>query len=221
MAESVLVSWSGGKDSCMALYETLISGQCDVAALLTTIWSDNNQVTMHGVPLALVLRQAESLGLPLHIVYIPQGASNQIYEATMKDALSQYSPRGVETVVFGDLFLEDIREYRDQLLAQTKMRAVYPVWKRDTSQFIKEFLDAGFKALVTSVDSTKLDHSFAGRIIDGEFLAALPASVDPCGENGEFHTFVFDGPIFKETVRFTTNETVLRNGLYYCELLPG
>jgi len=221
MSETILVSWSGGKDSCMALYETLKSGESDVAALLTTIWSDSDQVTMHGVPLALVLRQAEALGFPLHIVYIPQGASNQIYEATMKDAISQYAARGIETVVFGDLFLEDIREYRNHLLADVGMRAVYPVWMRDTSKFIRDFLDAGFKAVVTSVDSRKLDSSFAGRILDDEVLSSLPASVDPCGENGEFHTFVFDGPIFKETVRFTTGETALRNGLHYCELLPG
>jgi uncharacterized protein (TIGR00290 family) len=221
MTENIIVSWSGGKDSCMALYEVLKTGQYKVEALLTTIWSDNDQVSMHGVPLALILQQAESLRLPLHIVYIPQGASNQLYEATMKDALSQYRPRGVETVIFGDLFLEDIRNYRDHLLARTGMRAVYPVWKRNTSEFIKEFLDSGFKAVVTSVDSTKLERSFAGRIIDDEFLASLPDDVDPCGENGEFHTFVFAGPIFKEEIRFKTGETVLKNGLYFCEIIPG
>lgn len=221
MTENIIVSWSGGKDSCLALYEMLNRGQQKVVALLTTIWSEQNKVSMHGVPLALVLRQAESLGLPLHVIYIPQGASNEIYEATMKEALSQYRSRGVEEVVFGDLFLEDIRDYRDRLLAQLGMRAVYPIWQRDTSQFIREFLDEGFKAIVTSVDSTKLDSSFAGRIIDDDFLASLPDAVDLCGERGEFHTFVFDGPIFKEKVRFITGETELRDGLYYCELLAG
>lgn len=221
MRENIIVSWSGGKDSCMALHEVLTTGQYKVEALFTTIWSDNDQVSMHGVPLGLILRQAESLRFPLHVVYIPQRASNQLYEATMKDALSQYLARSVRAVVFGDLFLEDIRDYRDRLLAEAGMRAVYPVWKRDTSQFIREFIDSGFRAVVTSVDSTKLDRSFAGRIIDDEFLDSLPAGVDPCGENGEFHTFVFAGPIFKEEVGFTAGEIVSRNGLYFCELMPA
>lgn len=221
MTENIIVSWSGGKDSCMALYETLKTGQYEVEALLTTIWSDNDQVSMHGVPMALILQQAESLALPLHIIYIPQGASNQLYEMTMKDALSQYKSRGVNKVVFGDLFLEEIRDYRDSLLAQTDLSALYPIWKRDTSELIREFLDAGFKAIVTSVDSKKLDSSFAGRIIDNKFLAEFPPGIDPCGENGEFHTFVFAGPTFKEEVRFITGKTDLRNGLYFCEIIPG
>jgi len=218
--ETVLVSWSGGKDSCLALYELMKSREYNVAALLTTLTRDYDRSSMHGVRRTLLERQAASLGLPLHQVLIPQDATNEEYEACMGEAFAQYRGRGVNSVVFGDLFLEDVRAYRDQFLAGHGMRGLYPVWRRDTREFIREIIRLGFEAVVTCVDPRALDRSFAGRVIDEEFLSALPAHVDPCGENGEFHSFVFDGPSFGERVRFSVGEVVSRGGFCFCDLLP-
>ena len=216
----VLMSWSGGKDSCLALYEIQKEQRCRVAALLTTVTRDYDRVSMHGVRRALLERQAASLGLPLHEVLISKGATNEEYERKMAEAFSTYREGGIDTIAFGDLFLEDIRAYRDQFLARHGMRGLYPIWMRDTKEFIKQFLRLGFKAVVTCVDGRVLAPSFAGMMIDEDFLSALPADVDPCGENGEFHTFVFDGPAFKETVRFTVGERVARDSFWFCDLLP-
>lgn len=215
------MSWSGGKDSCLALYELRKSRGYNVAALLTTVTRDHDRISMHGVRRTLLERQAASLGLPLHQVLIPQGATNEEYEASMGEAFSSYRGRGVRSVVFGDLFLEDLRAYRDQFLAGHGMRGLYPVWGRETREFIREFIGLGFEAVVTCVDPRVLDGSFAGRVIDEEFLSALPARVDPCGENGEFHSFVFDGPGFGERVSFSVGEVVARGGFCFCDLLPG
>jgi uncharacterized protein (TIGR00290 family) len=220
MKETVLVSWSGGKDSCLALYEILKMHRFEVAALLTTVTRDYDRISMHGVRQTLLEQQAERLGFPLHQVYITKGATNEEYESRMEEALVQYRERGVRSVVFGDLFLEDIKAYRDRFLSQLGMQGLYPVWKRDTTQFITEFIDLGFKARVACVNAERLDSSFAGRLIDNEFLSQLPPGVDPCGENGEFHTFVFGGPCFKEEIKLNTGETVLRDGHYYCDLIP-
>ncbi len=218
--EDVLVSWSGGKDSCLALYELQQAGKHRAAALLTTVTRDYDRVSMHGVRRVLLERQAESLGLPLRQVLIPKDATNDEYEREVAEAFSEYRAEGVETVVFGDLFLEDVRAYREQFLARHGMRGLYPVWMRDTSEFVRKFIALGFKAVVTCVNSEALDGSFAGRLIDDEFLASLPPGVDPCGENGEFHSFVFDGPSFKEEVRFSVGERVLRDSFRFCDLLP-
>src|SRR5215510_10273174 len=207
MKETVLVYWSGGKDSCLALYEILKAGELEVAALLTTITRDYDRISMHGVRRVLLQQQAESLGIPLHEVYISKAATNEEYESRMKEALIEYREQGVRSVVFGDLFLEDIKVYRDRFLSRLEMQGLYPVWKRDTGRFVREFIDLGFKARVTCVDAKRLDSSFAGRIIDDEFLNQLPPEVDPCGENGEFHTFVFAGPCFKDEIRLVTGET--------------
>lgn len=215
------MSWSGGKDSCLALYEIQKARDYQVAALLTTVTRDYDRISMHGVRRVLLERQAASLGLPLHEVFITKDATNEEYEAKMAEAFSTYRARGVDRVIFGDLFLEDIRAYRDQFLARHDMRGIYPVWRRDTTEFIREFINLGFKAVVTCVDGKALDPSFAGAMIDENFLSALPARVDPCGENGEFHTFVFDGPIFKEAVRFSVGEKVERDSFWFCDLLPG
>ncbi len=214
------MSWSGGKDSCLALYELLKSRDYKVAALLTTVTQDYDRVSMHGVRRTLLERQAGSLGLPLRQVLIPKDATNEEYEARMAEAFAQYRERGINSVVFGDLFLEDVRAYRDQFLARHGMHGLYPVWRRDTGEFIREFIGLGFKAVVTCVDPQVLDESFAGRMIDEEFLSSLPARVDPCGENGEFHSFVFDGPGFRERVQFTVGEAVSRGGFCFCDLLP-
>jgi len=215
-----LMSWSGGKDSCLALYEIQKSSDYHVAALLTTVTHDYDRISMHGVRRVLLEKQAASLGLPLHQVLISKGATNEEYETNLIEAVSVYRKQGIDSIVFGDLFLEDIKTYRDQFLARNGLRGIYPVWRRDTTEFIKEFIELGFKAVATCVDSKALDQSFAGRIIDHDFLAALPVNVDPCGENGEFHTFVFDGPNFARPVDLSVGETVSRDGFWFCDLLP-
>lgn len=220
MPENVLVSWSGGKDSCMALHELIKGGRHRVTALLTTITRDYDRVSMHGVRRVLLERQAEELGLPLRTVYLSKGATNDEYESKFKDALVAHRDSGVRLVAFGDLFLEDIRAYRDRLLDQIGMRGCYPIWARDTSTLVTEFINSGFKAVVSCVSSQSLDASFVGKVIDQDFLSRLPAGVDPCGENGEFHTFVFAGPLLAKEVKLTTGEVVLRDGHYFCDLLP-
>jgi|SRR5579859_3688689 len=217
---SVLLSWSGGKDSCMALWEMRRASELSVATLLTTVTRDYDRISMHGVRCELLQRQAVSLGLPLQQVHISKDASNADYEAAMGQALSQHRALGIEQVAFGDLFLEDIRAYRQKLLAAHSMTGVYPIWGRDTQRLAREFIELGFCAVVVCVDPAKLDSSFVGRVIDASFLADLPAGMDPCGENGEFHTFVFDGPLFSETVRFSLGEVVSRDGFWFCDLLP-
>ena len=217
---AVLMSWSGGKDSCFALHEIQRGQDYRVAALLTTLTRDYDRISMHGVRRLLLEKQAHSLGLPLHQVLISKAATNEEYEMKMGEAFSEYREQGIDSIVFGDLFLEDIRAYREQFLARHNMRGLFPVWKRDTSCFIREFIELGFKAVVTCVDSKVLDQSFAGRVIDEAFLSSLPVDVDPCGENGEFHSFVFDGPIFKEAVKFSVGETVSRESFWFCDLLP-
>jgi uncharacterized protein (TIGR00290 family) len=217
---NVLMSWSGGKDSCLALHEVKNEKKYYVAALLTTVTRDYDRISMHGVRRVLLEQQAASLGLPLHQILISKDASNEEYESKMAEAFAEYRAKGIDTVIFGDLFLEDIRAYREQFLARNNMHGLFPVWKRDTSSFIREFLDLGFRAVVTSVDSKVLDQSFAGRLIDESFLSSLPKQVDPCGENGEFHTFVFDGPDFAAPVRFSLGETVLRESFWFRDLLP-
>jgi uncharacterized protein (TIGR00290 family) len=221
MVEKTLVSWSGGKDSCMALQEVLSDQRYQVVALLTTLTRDYERISMHGVRRTLLERQAESLGLRLHTLYISRGASNEEYESRMKEAIALYRADLVDSIVFGDLFLEDIKQYREQFLDSLGMRGVFPIWKADTSELIKRFIRSGYKARITCVDPKVLDASFAGRLIDEELLAELPDDVDPCGENGEFHSFVYNGPIFKEEVKVTIGETVLRDGFYFCDLLPG
>ena len=218
--EDVLVSWSGGKDSCLALYELQQAGQHRAAALLTTVTRDYDRISMHGVRRVLLEQQAASLGLPLRQVPISKGASNEEYERETARAFLDYREVGIDTVVFGDLFLEDVRDYREQFLARHGMRGLYPVWMRDTGEFVGKFIALGFRAVVTCVSGVALDGSFAGRLIDEEFLASLPPHVDPCGENGEFHTFVFAGPSFKDEVRFTVGERVLRDSFWFCDLLP-
>lgn len=220
MTQSALVSWSGGKDSCLALYEIQQTNSHQVAALLTTITRDYDRISMHGVRRVLLEQQAKSLGLRLHQVSISKGATNEEYESKMKEALSRYRAEGVNAVVFGDLFLEDIKRYREQLLAPLGMSGLFPIWKQNTAKLIRRFIDLGFKAVVTCVDPAALDHTFAGRVIDEDFLRQLPPLVDPCGENGEFHTFVFDGPMFQEEVKFSLGETVSRDSFCFCDLLP-
>lgn len=220
-AESdILLSWSGGKDSCMALAALLDNRAFRIRALLTTVTEDFDRISMHGVRRSLLRRQAESLGLPLREVLIPRQATNAQYEASMAAALADYRQQGIATCAFGDLFLADIRAYRDRQLAAHGMQGVYPLWGRDTGELIRDFLAQGYKTAVVCVDPRKLSPAFVGRVIDSTFLSELPDGVDPCGENGEFHTFVFDGPIFKSPVGFGFGETVLRDGFWFSDLVP-
>ena len=218
--ESVLLSWSGGKDSCMALHEILRMANMRVEALLTTVTQDYDRISMHGVRRVLLERQAVSLGLPLHQITISKGATNEEYEEKTGAAFSTYHARAITAVAFGDLFLEDIRAYRERLLAKHGMTGLYPLWGRDTSKLIRDFIGQGFKTILVCVDPAKLDSSFVGRVIDEEFLSQLPSGVDPCGENGEFHTFVYDGPIFKKPIRFSRGQAVCRDSFWFCDLVP-
>ncbi len=218
--KSIVVSWSGGKDSCLALCEIQHTMNLRIEALLTTVTRDFNRISMHGVRCSLLQQQAASLGLPLHQIFISKDATNDEYEKNMGEAFSSYRALGINSVVFGDLFLEDIRVYRQRLLTRHAMIGLYPIWKRDTHQLIHNFITSGFKAIVVCVDPAKLNPSFVGRVIDERFLEDLPGQVDPCGENGEFHTFVFDGPIFITPVEFSLGEIVCRDAFWFCDLIP-
>ncbi len=221
MDSKALFSWSGGKDSALALYEVLGDRSCDIASLLTTVTEGYDRVSMHGVRIPLLEMQADSLGLALEKVIIPRNASNEEYEISLEKALLKYKPSGVDTVIYGDIFLEEIRRYREEQLGRLGLGCVFPIWGRDSLSLARTFIEEGFKAVVVCVDSTLLDGEFAGREFDYDLLSALPPGIDPCGENGEFHTFVYDGPIFRESVEFVKGETVLRDGrFYYCDLLP-
>jgi uncharacterized protein (TIGR00290 family) len=219
--EPVLFCWSGGKDSAMALHALLQQREFRVTALLTTVTEGYERISMHGVRRELLERQAESIGLPLHEVRIPPQCVNPVYEARMEQALRLHHEKGVRSVAFGDIFLEDLRAYRERNLARVGMTALFPIWKRDTRELIQTLLEEQFRAVAACIDPKVLDRSFAGRELDGSFFQSLPADVDPCGENGEFHTFVFDGPIFKTPVRIRTGEIVERDFFVYCDLLPG
>ena len=215
--EKVLFAWSGGKDSAMALYELKQIGGYRVVALLTTVTEDYDRVSMHGVRNVLLEKQALSLNIPLEKVVITKDSPDKDYEFKMREALGRH--RDVETVCFGDIFLEDLRKYREDNLAKADMKGLFPLWKKDTRSLARNFMDFGFKAVVTCVDTQVLDGSFAGRDFDEAFIDDLPEGVDPCGENGEFHSFVYDGPIFRETVQLTHGKTVLREGRFcFCDL---
>jgi uncharacterized protein (TIGR00290 family) len=221
MAEKVLVTWSGGKDGAMALYELRKAGNYEVSALLTTVTRDYGRISMHGVRQSLLVQQATSLGYPLEQVFISKSASNDEYEAKMQETLEKYLKAGISTVVFGDIFLENLRKYREENLSRMGMKAIFPIWKRNTTELARAFVDLGFKAVITCVDSKVLDRRFAGRFFDKQFLSELPSNVDPCGENGEFHSFVCVGPIFREKLSYRLGDIVLRdNRFYFCDLIP-
>jgi len=218
---NVVVAWSGGKDCALALYLTLAQTRLKVVGLLTTITEDYGRVSMHGVREVLLEEQARALGLPLFKVSIPADCSNSEYEEKMSEMLSHLRGRGVESVVFGDIFLEDVRAFREKNLASVGMRGALPLWGINSQQVADNFIRLGFKAVVVCVDTEVLNATFAGREFNEEFLRMLPADVDPCGENGEFHTFVYDGPIFRWSVGFKRGRMVLREERFcFCDLLP-
>ena len=221
-SDGVLFAWSSGKDSALAFYELQRGGQHDIRALLTTLTEGYDRISMHGVREALLDRQAASVGMDLAKVRIPRDSSMQEYENRMRQTLEHYRDEGVSSVAFGDIFLEDLRKDRQDKLAQVGMEAIFPIWRRDTAELASEFIDAGFKAVITCADSQMLDGAFAGRDFDRQFLSDLPESVDPCGENGEFHSFVHDGPIFFGKIPYEVGEIVLRdNRFWFCDLIPA
>lgn len=215
------MSWSSGKDSGLALHETRKRGDVEVVGLLTTVNAAADRVAMHGVRRQLLEAQADALGLPLHVVELPWPCPNQTYEERMSGALALARDAGVEMVVFGDLFLEDVRRYREASLGGTGLEPAFPLWRRPTHRVARDLLRLGFRALVVCVDVAMAPEELAGRWYDEAFLAELPASVDPCGENGEFHTFVVDGPGFAGPVEVEVGGRVERDGFVFADLVQG
>ena len=213
------LSWSGGKDSALALW-TLRRERLEPEVLITTVTENYERISMHGVRRELLARQAEMLGIPLVEVVIPPACVNDVYEARMAETFAAEPLSSVEAVAFGDLFLEDVRAYREERLAVGGKRGLFPLWGQNTTALAREFLGAGFEATLVCVDPRALDASFAGRRYDEKLLAELPPNVDPCGENGEFHTFVSAGPIFAEPITCVTGEIVQRDGFVFCDLVP-
>ena len=220
MKEKVIFSWSGGKDSAIALHEIQKAGQYEIRTLLTTVNAEYDRISIHGVRRELLEQQALSLGLPLEQILLLKDFSNEEYENKMQKTLEKYKEAGVNSVVFGDIFLEDLKQHRENKLSTIGMTGVFPIWKKDTRKLAQKFIDSGFKAVITCVDSQVLDKKFVGREFDSQFLSELDDEIDPCGENGEFHSFVYDGPIFQNTIKQKRGEIVLRaKRFYFCDLI--
>lgn len=220
MKKKVIMSWSGGKDSALALGRVLKDPRYEVVNLLTTVTEGYERISMHGVRIELLEEQALSIGIPLIKVYIPQQCSNEDYEQIMLSNLRDILNNGIDTFVFGDIFLEDIRAYRETQLEKLKMKAIFPLWKSSSIELANEFISQKFKTIITCVDTSQLNSSFSGEEYDANFLKKLPSKTDPCGENGEFHSFCFDGPIYKYPIKFEKGEKILReNRFMYCDLL--
>jgi uncharacterized protein (TIGR00290 family) len=203
-------NWSGGKDSSIALYKVLLECEYEISYLFTTVSSSFKRIVQHGVKEKLLEMQAESIGIPLYKLYMPENSDMEIYNTLIKKTMLEFKNENIHTGIFGDIFLEDLRKYREEKLAEAGMNAVFPVWKYPTHSLVRQFIDTGFKAVIVCVNETYLDKSFAGREIDFDFIRDLPANVDPCGENGEFHSFVYDGPIFKKPVKFQLGELITK-----------
>jgi uncharacterized protein (TIGR00290 family) len=214
------LAWSSGKDSAWVLHILRESAEVEIVGLLTTVTEAFGRVSMHGVRETLLEAQAEALGLPLHRVPIPALCTDEAYDAAMRAALQRARADGVTQVVFGDIFLDDVRAYREDRLREVGMVARFPLWMRDTESLARDMIGGGLRALLTCVDPRKVPREMAGRPYDERLLASLPQSVDPCGENGEFHTFLWDGPIFARPVDVRLGETVERDGFVYTDLLP-
>jgi len=219
MPEPIVLCFSGGKDSLLALRELQRGGEWEIVALLTTVTEEFDRVSMHGVRRSLLRRQAESLGIPLVEVGVPPKSSNEIYEREMGRAFARFRQDGIATVAFGDIFLEDLRVYREGQLRAAGLNCRFPLWKRETAQLADEFCRDGFRAVTACVNPAVLDHTFVGREYDRSFLRDLPAEVDSCGENGEFHTFVYDGPNFAKPIPVQTGAVVERDDFVYCDIM--
>lgn len=219
--EKAVFCWSGGKDSALALYRVRQARRYEVVALLTTLTRDYERVSMHGVRRALLEAQAKALGLPLAPVYISKAADNAEYDHAMRRILLSFKQQGVAACIFGDIYLADIRRYREERLAEFGLKAVFPLWGEDTARLSAAFIRQGFGAVTTCVDGRVLGEKFVGRTYDAAFLSELPAGVDPCGENGEFHSFACAGPVFQDRIDYQLGERVQRDGFYFCDLLPA
>jgi uncharacterized protein (TIGR00290 family) len=222
--EPVVLSWSGGKDSSLALDALRRDGGVDVVGLMTSVTRGYDRISIHGVRRELLEAQAAALGLPLFEVTLDPAATNESYESAFHAGVERVRAAHptLRRIAFGDLFLEDVRAYRERLLAEAGLAALFPLWGRPTAALAEEFVARGYRAHLVCVDTTQLAGEFAGAALDATLLAALPPEVDPCGERGEFHTFVFDGPIFARPVPVTVGEVVLRDGRFaYCDLLPA
>ena len=226
-------NWSSGKDSALALYHLLQDNHFHVAELITTVNNHYNRVTMHGLGKELLVAQTNALNIKASLIELPEQPSMEVYEQKMIETVTRLKSEGFTHSAFGDIFLEDLKVYREAQLAKQGINAIFPIWKRDTKTLINEFLDLGFKTIVVCANSKYFGEDFVGTIIDNDFIDNLPKGVDPCGENGEFHTFCFDGPIFNKPIPFTIGEKVyreyknpnkddtnLKSGFWYCDLLP-
>ena len=219
--QKTLLSWSSGKDSAWALHVLRGRSDVEVVGLFSTINEEFHRVAMHAVRVELLLRQAVCLGFPIQLIPIPSPCSNVEYEAIMADFVRRACRQGVESFAFGDLFLEDIRRYREDNLRDTGIAPMFPIWGMPTAELAREMVGSGLRARITCVDPNQLGADFAGREYDASFLDELPPGVDPCGENGEFHSFAFDGPMFGEPVGIAVGETVSRDGFIFTDLIPA
>ncbi len=216
-----LLAWSSGKDSAWALHAVRQRGECEVAALLTTFNSNHDRVAMHAVRRDLVEMQAEAARLPLWPVELPWPCPNEVYESLMAEACRRAVAEGIGMIVFGDLFLEDVRAYREKQLQGTGLAPLFPLWGLDTAALAREMISGGQRAIITCVDPAKLPRQFAGREFDAKLLEDLPAGVDPCGERGEFHSFVFAAPVFSRALNVYAGEVVERDGFVFADVLPA
>ena len=208
MKPKAIFNWSGGKDSSLALYRVMQEGQFDIRHLLTSLNTETDRISMHGVRRSMLEKQVEAIGFPLSLLELPGQINMEEYDQLMHEKMKPFLAEGITHSIFGDIFLEDLKKYRDERLAAVGLEGYYPIWKRNTRELVEEFVSLGFKAIVVSIDGSKLDRSFAGRELDMDFVNDLPAEVDPCGENGEFHSFVYAGPIFKSSFDFHRGEVV-------------
>ena len=211
MRKKVSISWSGGKDSAFALYKVLQGKELEVVSIHTSLNEELKRVGMHGTPEALVDAQTAAAGIPLEKIFIPADSSNDSYEKAMLEYYRKLKDCGVEAVIFGDIFLVDLRHYREQLLAKAELEGIFPLWQQDTRQLIQDFIKSGFKTAVCAADAKFFGKETAGKIIDQDFIESLPQGVDPCGERGEFHTFVFEGPVFQKPVPYQTGEAIYKS----------
>jgi len=207
MAKAIF-NWSGGKDSALALYKIQIEKKIEVSSLLTTLNKKNKRVSGHGIRESLLDLQSKNMSIPINKIFLPDDVSNETYEKMMKEYWEKKKNEGINYCISGDIFLEDVKEYREKQLSMMDIQSVFPLWKMNSNDVLKEFIDLGFKSIVVCINEKYLDSSFVGRIIDADFVADLPPNIDPCGENGEYHSFVFDGPIFKKPVDFKVNDKI-------------
>jgi len=220
MKKPIVMCWSGGKDSALALSALLRDPEWQVVELLTTVTEGYDRISMHGVRRELLEQQAGALGLKLKIVLIPPQCVNETYQQRMAETCAAYKALGIGHMAFGDLFLQDIRDYRDAQMAKAGMTAIYPLWGQNTRQLAQEFIESGYRATLCCIDPAQIGPEFCGHDFNAELLEKLPPSADPCGENGEFHTFVWNGPDFTHPVPCIKGEAVLRDNFWFCDLLP-